>query len=41
VILARDPKNRHDIEFNEYVKLMKEENDVTEEDMDGNYVKFD
>jgi len=31
VILARDPKNRHDIVFNENVKLMKEENDVTEE----------
>jgi hypothetical protein len=31
VILARDPKNRRDIAINEYVKLMKEENDVTEE----------
>lgn len=52
MILARDPKNRREIAFNEYVKLMKEENDVTEEAMvtdviyacqgvDGKYVKFD
>ncbi|KAI5447019.1 hypothetical protein KIW84_014749 [Lathyrus oleraceus] len=52
VVLAKDPNNRHDIAFHEYVKLVKEENDVTEEAMvtdvlyacqgvDGKYVKFD
>ncbi|CAK8543388.1 unnamed protein product [Lathyrus sativus] len=52
VVLAKDPNNRRDIAFREYVKLVKEENDVTEEAMvtdvlyacqgvDGKYVKFD
>lgn len=52
VVLAKDPNNRRDIAFHEYVKLVKEENDVTEEAMvtdvlyacqgvDGKYVKFD
>ncbi|KAK2417347.1 gamma-tubulin complex component [Trifolium repens] len=52
VVLARDPRNRREVAFREYVKLVKEENDVTEEAMvtdvlyacqgvDGKYVKFD
>lgn len=52
LLLAKDPENRRDIAFREFVKLVKEENDVTEEAMvtdvlyacqgvDGKYVKFD
>ncbi|MCI03747.1 gamma-tubulin complex component 3, partial [Trifolium medium] len=33
VVLGRDPRNRREVAFREYVKLVKEENDVTEEAM--------
>lgn len=52
LLLAKDPENRRDIAFREFVNLVKEENDVSEEALvtdvlytcqgvDGNYVKFD
>ncbi|KAI4348797.1 hypothetical protein L6164_009475 [Bauhinia variegata] len=52
LLVAKDPDNRRDIAFREFVNLVKEENEVSEEvlvrdvlyacqGVDGKYVKFD